>query len=257
MAYGHRFILLILAAVAACAAPAEPPRLVVQIVVDGLPTETALLHADRLRPGGMGRFFREGAVYTGAELPYLTTFTAVGHASLFTGTVPAFHGIIGNEWINSETGAEVYCVEDPSHSLLDFPSKPREGMSPANLESPTVGDELVRATGGAARVYSVSGKDRGAILPGGRMGKAFWYAKQAGTFATSTYYYPETPAWLREWRGAHHAGNHQDAVWGLLRPAEDYLRRDADDRPTEKGLGPVFPHDLGGLEGDALAEAVR
>lgn len=155
----------------ASGARAEMPKLIVQITVDGLPTETLLQHAARFSPGGFGKFFTAGTVFTGAEYPYLTTYTAVGHASLFTGAPPSLHGIIGNEWLNNETGEEVYCVEDPAHALLDFPTKPHEGTSPANLESSTIGDELVRASGGKSRVFSVSGKDRGAILPGGKMAK--------------------------------------------------------------------------------------
>jgi len=253
----RRTALIVLACALSVGAAAAPPRLVVQITIDGLPTENLLQHADRLRPDGLGRFFSEGILYTGAEYPYLTTFTAVGHASLFTGALPSMHGLIGNEWLDNETGASVYCVEDPAHRVLDFPTKEHEGTSPANLESSTIGDELVRASAGKSRVFSVSAKDRGAILPGGKMGKAFWYSKGANTFVTSDYYYPATPEWLKDWRERQPIAQYRHTVWELLRNREDYTRYNQDDRSWEKGLGPTFPHDLGSVEEAKLADAIR
>ncbi len=236
---------------------AEPSRLIVQFTIDGLPTEAILRHAEVLNTKGLGRFLSEGTVYLDAEYPYLTTYTAVGHASLFTGSLPCTHGIIGNEWLNSETGKLVYCVEDPACTLLDFPTKEHEGTSPANLDSTTVGDELIRASQGKSRVFSVSGKDRGAILPAGKHGKAFWYSKTGGCFLTSTYYYPATPDWLNAWRAEHNIAQYRKMVWQLLRKPEDYFCIAADDRPSEKGMGPVFPHDMGTIEESKLADGFR
>jgi len=230
-------------------AGAAPVRLITVIVVDGLPTELLFQHADRLSPDGLGRLLRKGTVYTGAEIPWLTTFTAVGHAGLFTGALPDQHGIIGNEWLNGTTGEEVYCVEDPAHKVLDFPGKAHEGISPANLWSTTVGDELIRATGGQAKVFGVSTKDRGAILPAGKRGKAFWYQKNAGTMVTSTYYYDQSPAWLTGWRERFSVSRYRQTVWQLCRKPEAYDRMASDDRPVEiSPLGSTFPHDLSQLE---------
>lgn len=232
---------------------AAPLRLVVQLTIDGLPTELLLRHVDRLNPEGLGKIAGTGMVYTGAEIPWTTTFTAVGHAGLFTGALPAWHGIIGNEWLDRESGEEVYCVEDPRHTTLDAPGKPHEGTSPANLLSTTIGDELIRATDRRAKVFSVSTKDRGAILPAGKFGKAFWYHKGAGTMVTSTYYYPESPTWLVSWRERFPISRYRHAVWTLARDPKDYDRLDLDRREVEKGpLGAIFPHDLGVLSDTQL-----
>jgi predicted AlkP superfamily pyrophosphatase or phosphodiesterase len=230
---------------------------VVQVTIDGLPTETLMQHKELVRPDGLGKFLDEGTVFTGAEYTYLTTFTAVGHATLFTGTQPFMHGIIGNEWLDEETGEQVYCVEDPTRQILDFPTKAHEGTSPRNLESSTIGDELVRASGGKSRVFSVSGKDRGAILPAGKKGKAFWYSKNAATFVTSDYYYTETPDWLSPWRKDTPVDAYIVKVWDLLRKPGDYLRYSQDDRASEKGLGPVFPHILGLTAPEKIADTLR
>lgn len=237
--------------------PAETPRLIVQVTVDGLPTETVMRHAPMLHPKGLGRFISDGTVYLDAEYPHLTTYTAVGHASLFTGSLPCTHGMIGNEWLNSETGKLVYCVEDPACALLDFPTKEHEGTSPSNLASTTVGDELIRASQGKSRVFSVSGKDRGAIIPAGKHGKAFWYSKTGGCFLTSTYYYAASPEWLTAWRGEHNIAQYQETVWQLLRKPEDYFCIGADDRPSERGMGSVFPHAMASIGESKLADGFR
>lgn len=232
-------------------------RLVVQITVDGLPTESLEQAMPHLDSGGFRRFLEEGVCYMNAEYPNFVTFTAVGHASLFTGTTPSFHGIIGNEWLDRFTGAEIYCVEDARHAILDYPTKPHEGTSPANLESTTIGDELIRATNGKSKVFSISGKDRGAILPAGKLGKAIWYGKNAGAFVTSDYYYSETPGWLKEWRKRHPVEDYRSSVWNLSRNANAYSRMSQDNRPTEKGPCRVFPHDLGVTDPSKIADTIR
>jgi hypothetical protein len=77
---------------------------------------------------------------------------------------------------------------------------------------------------------SVSIKDRGAIIPGGQLGKAFWYSKFTGQFVTSTYYYPEYPQWVARWNAADHAGQLRTKSWELLQDRDTYVLRDQDDR---------------------------
>jgi Type I phosphodiesterase / nucleotide pyrophosphatase len=99
-------------------------------------------------------------------------FTAVGHATQFTGGNSPQHGLAGNDWHDESRGGQVYCVEDDWHPIIGKEPKAHEGTSPRNLTASTHGDELILASGGRSRVFSVSIKDRGAILPGGRLGKA-------------------------------------------------------------------------------------
>jgi hypothetical protein len=65
----------------------------------------------------------------------------------------------------------VYNTEDDRHHIIGKRSKAHEGVSPRNLLASTISDELVVHTGGRSRAFSVSVKDRGAILPGGHVGK--------------------------------------------------------------------------------------
>ena len=95
-------------------------------------------------------------------------------------------------------------------------------------------------------------KDRGAILPGGHAGKAFWFSKGTGAFVTSTYYYDAYPTWVEEWNAAKPADRYKGKAWDLLLDRDGYVAKDLDDRPYEadlKPLGRTFPHSLG--DGDS------
>jgi len=225
---------------------AERPKLIVFIAVDQLRGDMPLRFRDRFS-GGLKRLLDQGVVYTQAHYQHATTFTAVGHATLATGGSAAQHGMAANDWYDAATKREVYCVEDDRHKLLGLPGAPHDGTSPRNLTSSTFGDELVVATNGQSRVFAVSGKDRGAILCGGHLGKAFWYASSSGEFVTSTYYYDEYPTWVAEWNRAKPALLYREAQWDLLYDRDTYLLADRDDRPFErsfKNLGRTFPHPL-------------
>ncbi|MBW1819001.1 MAG: alkaline phosphatase family protein, partial [Deltaproteobacteria bacterium] len=177
------------------------------------------------------------------------TETAVGHATLATGADPSRHGIIANDWIDQKSSAFVYNTEDDRHHIIGREPKAHEGVSPRNLASSTFGDELVVHNGGRSRVFSVSVKDRGAILPGGHAGKAFWFSKSSGNFVTSTYYYDDYPAWVKQWNTAKPADDFKGKSWELLNDRSTYVHGQTDDRPYEadlKPLGRTFPHPLGG-----------
>ncbi|MCH8205199.1 MAG: alkaline phosphatase family protein [Candidatus Hydrogenedentes bacterium] len=241
---------------AAISAPAEKPALVVFISVDQLRGDMPHTYRDRFVEGGLRRFFDEGAVYSNAHFGHTTTYTASGHATLATGGNPREHGLVGNSWIDPATGKTVYCVQDTGHTLLGKRStRESAGTSPKNLLVETIGDVLIDATEGRARVFSVSRKDRSAILMGGHKGKAFWYDGETGGIVTSTYYYDKYPKWVAKWNDAKHADRYKGAVWDLLRDRSSYIYRDQDEREVElthPQLGETFPHSLEGLEGREL-----
>jgi predicted AlkP superfamily pyrophosphatase or phosphodiesterase len=226
---------------------ADQPRLVLFITVDQLRGDYPWRYQNRFGPGGFRYLMERGVVYSQAYYRHSTTFTGTGHATLVTGGHAAQHGIVANDWFDSHTGRDVYCVEDDRHTLIGMPPKPHQGTSPRNLTCSTFADELVLATGGRARVFSVSIKDRGAILPGGFLGKSFWYSSSTGEFVTSTFYYDEYPKWVSEWNAKKHADRYQGESWTLLRDRAEYIYGERDDRPVErsyKQLGRVFPHPL-------------
>ena len=240
-------LFFILASKSPAASP--KPRLILQITVDQLRGDFPGRYADRLPEGGFRYLMEKGTWYIDAHYRHANTETAVGHASLATGADPSRHGIVANDWIDQSTGAFVYNTEDDRHHIIGKDPKKHEGVSPRNLLSTTIGDEMVVHSGGRSRVFSVSVKDRGAILPGGHAGKAFWFSKSSGRFVTSTYYYDDYPQWVKQWNAAEPAEAYRDQSWDLLNDRATYIHGRMDDRPYEadlKPLGRTFPHPLGG-----------
>jgi len=228
-------------------ATANAPRLVLVVTVDQLRGDMPMRFQDRFGENGFRYLMERGAHFRNAHFLHANTFTAVGHATLATGGNTPQHGIAGNEWIDRASGAEVYCVEDAGCVVLGATGESAAGRSPKNLTSSTFGDELILATGGEARVFSVSIKDRGATLMGGHLGKAFWYDPDTGRFVTSSYYYERYPDWVQEWNEAGHADVWIGVPWDLLHPADTYRFAAHDGRPGErpyKAQGNVFPHPM-------------
>ena len=159
------------------AAEPEEVKLVIQITVDQLRGDAFSRFGKQFTRGGFRYLLDNGVHYTNAHYPYSDTETAPGHATLATGANPARHGVVSNDWIDAQTGAFVYNTEDDRHSLIGAAPKAHQGVSPRNLVVSTFSDEFVLHNGGASRAFSVSPKDRGAILPGGHAGKAFWYMR--------------------------------------------------------------------------------
>ena len=225
----------------------QHPSLVLWITVDQLRGDMPDRYLPAAAEGGFRRLARRGVSFANAHYRHATTFTAVGHAALFTGGEVAQHGIASNDWYDIAERRDIDAVQDDVHPLIGRPPARGKGFSPANLTSTTILDEIVLASAGRARAFSVSAKDRGAILPAGRMGKAFWYSKDSGEYVTSTFYYREYPAWAKRWNDARPVERYREAVWSLKDGPETYLHRDRDDRPCEKGykhLARTFPHAL-------------
>ena len=223
-------------------------KLVLQITVDQLRGDALTRFGNRFKKAGFNYLLQKGIHFDNAHYQHANTETAPGHATVVTGAHPSRHGIVANDWIDQDTGDFVYNTEDERHHILGSEIKPHQGVSPRNLLSTTVGDELIIHTGGRSRVFSVSGKDRGAILPGGHSGKAFWYSKSSGTFVTSTYYYKSYPEWVSQWNAKKPAQRYANKQWELIYHKESYIAQHLDDRPYEVdfgGLGRTFPHPLG------------
>jgi predicted AlkP superfamily pyrophosphatase or phosphodiesterase len=205
-ALARRCALLVLAlALASCAgvpSPAPAPRLVVLIVIDGLPQRQVADARAEFGPDGFARFLAHGASFEQAHYGYAYTVTAAGHATLLTGAYPHRSGIIGNVWRDRRTGQPTYCTADAAAIYIDHPTQPLDGTSPRKLMVETVGDVLRRLRP-QAKVIAVSGKDRGAILPAGHLGTAYMVMEDTGEFASTTYYLPRHPAWVDAFNRAH------------------------------------------------------
>ena len=189
------------------------PKLVVVIVIDQFRGDYLERYRDQFGEGGFRVFLDRGAYFTDCNYDYANTRTAPGHATLFTGSYTSGHGIVANEWWDPQKRKRVTSVEDAATKLVGT-SKSGPGASPHNLLSDTLGDELKLATGGKARVFAVSLKDRAAVLPAGFSGDAaYWIDPQSGDWITSTYYRPELPEWVRNFNGSHRAEKFWNREW--------------------------------------------
>ena len=180
------------------------PKLVVVIVIDQFRGDYLERYRDQFGDGGFRVFLDRGAYFTDCYYDYANTRTAPGHATLFTGSYTSGHGIVANEWWDPQKKKMVTSVEDDTTKLVGVAARLGPGASPHNLMSDTLGDELKLATGGKARVFAISLKDRAAVLPAGFSGDAaYWIDPKSGDWITSTYYRPDLPDWVRNFNGSH------------------------------------------------------
>ena len=176
----------------------ERPKLVVGIVVDQMKMEYLYRFQSDFSENGFKRLMNEGYTFHNMHYNYMPTYTAPGHASIYTGTTPAMHGIVSNEWYSRSLGKEVYCTEDTSVKTIGDGTKDEGEMSPKNLQTTTITDELRLSTNFKGKVIGISMKDRGSILPAGHFANwAFWYSK-TGAFISSTFYGTVLPDWVTE-----------------------------------------------------------
>jgi predicted AlkP superfamily pyrophosphatase or phosphodiesterase len=189
------------------------PKLVVVIVIDQFRGDYLERYRDQFGDGGFRLFLDRGAYFTDCYYDYANTRTAPGHATLFTGTYTSGHGIVANEWWDPQKKKMVTSVEDDATKLVGV-DRNGPGASPHNLMSDTLGDELKLATGGKARVFALSLKDRAAVLPAGFSGDAaYWIDPTSGDWITSTYYRRDLPDWVRNFNGSHRAEKFWNREW--------------------------------------------
>src|SRR6188508_997443 len=130
------------------------PRLVVGIVVDQMRYDYITRYWDKFGNDGFKKLCNEGFNCTNGQYNYVPTHTGPGHASIYTGTTPATHGIIGNDWFDCDTGLNMYCTQDKTAGTIGSASIWGQ-MSPVNLKASTITDELRLATNMRSKVIGV------------------------------------------------------------------------------------------------------
>ncbi|RZK67732.1 MAG: alkaline phosphatase family protein [Pedobacter sp.] len=218
------------------------PKLVVGLVVDQMRWDYLYRFYNRYSNGGFKRLINEGFSVENTLIPYTPTYTAVGHTTIYTGSVPAVHGIIGNDWYDSETKKNVYCTEDSTVVTVGSSPSPEGNMSPKNMLTTTITDELRLATNFKGKVIGISLKDRGSILPAGHAANAaYWYQGSTGNWITSSYYMKEVPMWIADYNKMKLANKFYAKNWETLYPINTYTNSTADEKAYE-GKNSVFPH---------------
>lgn len=224
------------------------PKLVVGIVVDQMRWDYLYRYYDRYAAnGGFKKLLNQGFSCENTMITYAPSFTACGHASIYTGSVPAIHGITGNNWWDNQLNSNRYCTQDDSVKTIGSMTDLGK-MSPKNLLVTTVTDELRLATNFKSKVIGIAMKDRGSILPAGHSANAaYWYDNKAGNWISSSYYMNELPQWVQEVNAKKSVDKYYEEGWNTLNPIGTYLQSTADDKLYENkpfGAGTNFPYDL-------------
>ncbi len=225
----------------------ERPKLVVGIVVDQMRWDYLYRYYNRYQDGGFKRLLNQGFSCENTFINCIPSYTAVGHTTIFTGSIPALHGIAGNNWTEQLTGKVMYCTDDSTVESVGVVSEDGK-MSPRNLLASTITDELRLATNFKSKVIGVSLKDRASILPAGHLGEAYWLDDASAGFITSTYYKTELPAWVKDFNNKNSIASLINNGWSTMYPINTYTQSDSDNKPWEGSFpgeaAPVFPHDL-------------
>lgn len=244
--------LLFLAAQAQDPQWARPPKLMVGIVVDQMRVDNIYRYWDDFGDGGFRRLVREGSFQRDAHFDYVPTFTAPGHASIYTGTTPARHGIVSNYPYVRGLRHSWYCARDTTVMPVGTADNNAQ-RSPCQLMASTLADELELRTDRRSRTVGIALKDRAAIMPIGRTGDAaYWYlGGKEGKFVTSSWYGKKLPVWVDAFNQKDLAAKYLDRTWELAMPRDRYHTPLPDDNPYEEplapGIRPVLPVDLATL----------
>jgi hypothetical protein len=213
--------------------PLDRPKLVVGIVVDQMRYDYLYRYWSKYGNGGFRRLLGEGFSYENARYNYVPTYTGPGHASIYTGTTPSVHGIVGNNWLVREEGKGTYVTEDKTVQPVGGTASAGQ-QSPRHMLTSTITDELRLATNFQSKVIGVCIKDRGSILPAGHAANAaYWYDGSNGAFISSTFYQSALPEWVQKFNQKQLAAQYLSKPWETLLPIGQYTESSPDDVPWE------------------------
>jgi predicted AlkP superfamily pyrophosphatase or phosphodiesterase len=222
-------------------------KLVIGIVVDQMRNDYIYRYWDRFSNAGFKRLVNDGFYFKNAHYNYIPTYTGPGHCSIYTGTTPRTHGIIGNDWFLKPSGEDMYCVKDTNVQTVGYSTNKNGRMSPRNQLSSTIGDEMKMSSNQRAKVFGIALKDRSSILPAGHAADAaFWYDDLSGNFISSTWYLKSLPQWVSSFNDKKLAQRYLQNGWTTMLPPETYSNSIADDNIYEaahnKKEKAIFPY---------------
>jgi predicted AlkP superfamily pyrophosphatase or phosphodiesterase len=237
------------------------PKLVVGIVVDQMRWDFLYRYSDKYTAEGFKRLLSDGYACEQTFINYFPSYTAPGHASIYTGSVPAIHGITANQWYDRNEGRLVYCTEDTTVQSIGG-SKKTGQQSPKRMFTSTVCDELRIGTNFRSKTIGIAIKDRGSILPAGHTAyAAYWYDGSNGNWITSSYYMKELPAWVQKFNARKLPEKYVKENWKTLLEISKYYESTEDDKWYENPFSnedkPVFEHNISGIKKEPLTEVIK
>ncbi len=227
---------------------AEKPKLLIAIVVDQMRYDYIPRFFNKYKDRGFKRLLDKGFEFRNHHFNYIPTYTGPGHASIFTGSTPQYHGIIANNWYDKFEKKSVYCVSDSLVNPIGTVSE-QEKRSPRRLLTTTFADSNRIDTQFKGKTIGISIKDRGAILPAGHSAnRAYWFrGKDEGQWVSSDYYGSSFPKWVTNYNKTQPANTYLK-TWNTLLPINTYSESGPDNNNYEKGFSqkalPTFPYNL-------------
>jgi len=236
--------MLVLAA-AGASAQARDPKLVIIVAVDQMRGD----YVDRFQrqwSAGLKRLVTEGAWFRQADYPYFNTVTCAGHASISTGTVPAVHGMVLNEWYDQAEKRVVSCTEDDSQTFISYGAPVAGGShSAARLQALTLADELRLQHPGAPRVVTIAMKARSAINLAGHHPDVVTWLDDSGSWVTSTAFAKAPVPFIADYLRAHPIAAEFGRVWDRTLRKEQYLYDESTVGMRPPKVGSMsFPHPI-------------
>lgn len=229
----------------------DKPKLVVGIVVDQMRWDYLYRFESKYSANGFKRLLAQGYSCENTQIPYIPTYTAPGHTCIYSGSVPALHGVIANNWYDKKIEKSIYCTDDARYSSVGDSSVAGK-MSPVQLLTTSICDELKLANNFKSKVIGVAIKDRGAILPAGHSADgAYWYSGTSGRWITSTYYRNSLPKWVKESNDSLAKNYKMNDTWKTIMDLEKYSESTEDnvvwESPYRNEDKPVFVHNVKAL----------
>ncbi|HLV14105.1 MAG TPA: alkaline phosphatase PafA [Xanthomarina sp.] len=232
----------------------DHPKLVVGIVVDQMRYDYLTRFYNKYSEGGFKLLMNEGFNCKNNHYNYTPTYTGPGHASIYTGTTPKYHGVIANNWYDKALGKSVYCAGDDTVSSVG--TKHDAGhMSPRRMLTTSFADENRLYTQMRGKTIGISMKDRGAVLPAGHTANAaYWFhGEDEGRWITSSFYRNELPEWVANFNASDAAESYL-TTWNTLYDISTYTESGSDLNTFEGGFKgketATFPYDLKALSKD-------
>lgn len=229
----------------------KKPKLVIGLVIDQMRWDYLYRYESKYSKNGFKRLMNDGYSCENTQIPYVPTYTAPGHTCIYTGSVPALHGIIANNWFDKSIEKSVYCTDDEKYTSVGDTTAAGK-MSPSRMLTTSICDELKLATNFKSKTIGISLKDRGSILPAGHSADgAYWFSGESGKWITSSFYRSNLPQWVIE-------ANQKLAVdakhyenWKTIMSLEKYHESTEDnvvwESPYKNESQPIFEHNIKSL----------
>lgn len=165
--------------------PNQAPKMFIGITIDQLRGDYLELFQHTFGEKGFKRLLNEGAVYQDVDFGFTNLDATSATATLYTGSTPFYHGIVGQKQYSTKKKAQRSIYEDDNY-LGNYTS---DKLSPKALRVSTVADELKTASLGSSGVYVFAPNPEQALSVAGQTANcAYWIENVLGKWATTTYY---------------------------------------------------------------------